>query len=385
MTKSTRASAVRKPRFPLWLHTPSGQWCKKVRRKVYYFGRDQDEALKRYLAVRDDLEAGRPLRDWDSSSTVALTLLDLCNHFAAHKKHQRAVGELSERSLVDYLDTCARLLSHYGKGVIVSQLHPSDLLAYRRHLAEKLGVHALGNEIGRTRVVLKFAFDAGLIKQPVRFGEFKRPKKSAFRRAREDAGERMFEAAALRAILAAAGPHLRAMVLLGVNAGFGNADCGTLPLDAVDLVGGWLSYPRPKTGIVRRAKLWPETVQALARSIELRPTPKDPEDADLVFLTKYGHRWHVDDGKRRSAISFEFRKLLGKLKLYRKGLSFYTLRHVFQTIADETGDETAVRLVMGHADGSMSATYRERFADDRLIRVADHVREWIFNEAPGQS
>jgi integrase len=385
MAKSTRVPAARKPRFPLWLHAATGQWAKKIRRKLYYFGKDQDEALKRYMRIRDDLEAGRPVRSW-RDEREGITILDLCNHFAAHKKSQAAIGELSQRSLADYLATCELMMGHFGKGVLVAELHPSDLLEYRRKLTSNRGVHALGNEVTRTRVVLKFAFDAGLIDIPVRLGEFKRPKKAAFRKEREAAGERMFDAAELRQIIDEAGPHLKAMVLLGLNAGFGNADCGTLPRAAANLTAGWLAYPRPKTGVIRRAKLWPETVEALERSVDLRTAPKDTEHDGLLFITKYGQPWHADDGKAQSALSLEFRKLLVKLKLYRKGRSFYTLRHVFQTIADETGDETAVRLVMGHADHSMSATYRERFPDDRLERVAAHVQAWLSppgGEKPG--
>jgi hypothetical protein len=44
---------------------------------------------------------------------------------------------------------------------------------------------------------------------------------------------------------------LKAMILLGINCGYGNADCGTLPLSALDLKNGWINYHRPKTGIVR--------------------------------------------------------------------------------------------------------------------------------------
>jgi hypothetical protein len=40
----------------------------------------------------------------------------------------------------------------------------------------------------------------------------------------------MFEAPELRVILDAALMPIRAMVLLGLNSGFGNADCATLPL-----------------------------------------------------------------------------------------------------------------------------------------------------------
>jgi len=36
-----------------------------------------------------------------------------------------------------------------------------------------------------------------------------------------------------------------AMVLLGINAGFGNVDCATLPLSALDLDAGIIDFPTP--------------------------------------------------------------------------------------------------------------------------------------------
>jgi hypothetical protein len=46
------------PEFPLTAHL-AGQWCKKIRGKIHYFGRwsDPDGALNAYLAVKDDLHA----------------------------------------------------------------------------------------------------------------------------------------------------------------------------------------------------------------------------------------------------------------------------------------------------------------------------------------
>ena len=64
------------------------------------------------------------------------------------------------------------------------------------------------------------------------------------------------------------GVPLKAMVLLGINCGFGNTDCANLPLTALDLDRGWLNYPRPKTGTNRRCHLWPETGAAL-RNVEI--------------------------------------------------------------------------------------------------------------------
>ena len=64
-------------------------------------------------------------------------------------------------------------------------------------------------------------------------------------------------------------------ILLGVNCGFGNTDVASLPIDAVDLDGGWIDFPRPKTEIPRRVPLWPETIEAIREALKQRPQPKE--------------------------------------------------------------------------------------------------------------
>jgi integrase len=210
----------------------------------------------------------------------------------------------------------------------------------------------LGNEIQRVRTVFKYGYEAGLIDKPMRFSsEFKKPSKSVLRKHRATNGHRLFMAAEIRSLLAAASPQLKAMILLGVNGGFGNADVASLPKSAIDLDGGWVNFPRPKTGIARRCRLWPETVEAV-KAVE-RPMAKDAADAGLAFITKYGHRWVRTQGEKQTPIDsvlLEFGKLLRELKIDRPGLGFYALRHTFRTVADATKDFPAVRLVMGHAD-----------------------------------
>jgi integrase len=44
---------------------------------------------------------------------------------------------------------------------------------------------------------------------------------------------------------------------------------------------------------------------------------------------------------------------------------FYTLRHVFRTVADETKDQPVVDSIMGHESGHMSTVCRETIADER--------------------
>lgn len=178
-------------------------------------------------------------------------------------------------------------------------------------------------------------------------------------------------------MLKAAQPTLRGMLFLAINCGFGNSDCGHLPLTALDLDRGWIDYPRPKTGVARRCPLWPETVQALREAIAQRPEPKHPELGGLVFLSPRGLSWSKEIAT--NPISKLMARLLKGLKLngYR---SFYTLRHNFQTQGDEAKDPVATRFIMGHADQSMSGAYREDVSDERLKAVSDCVRNWLFAE-----
>jgi hypothetical protein len=43
-----------------------------------------------------------------------------------------------------------------------------------------------------------------------------------------------------------------------------------------------------------------------------------------------------------------------------------------------------VDAIMGHADESMAAQYREEIGDDRLQAVVAHVRNWLFGTAAGE-
>jgi hypothetical protein len=157
-------------------------------------------------------------------------------------------------------------------------------------------------------------------------------------------GPKLFTHDEVRRLLDANAPALKAMVLLGINCGFGNADCGKLPISTLDLAGGWVTFPRPKTGIARRCPVWPETIGALRAVLAKRPEPKNGDDAGLVFITKYGRSW----AEATSTVTHEMTKLLRALDINgRNGLGFYTLRHTFRTMADEARAQPAADLTWG--------------------------------------
>ena len=197
----------------------------------------------------------------------------------------------------------------------------------------------------------------------------------------------MIEADELRKLLDAADQPMKAMILLAINCGFGQTDVANLPSATIDQSGGWMDYPRPKTAIMRRCPLWPETVAAIREAVAKRPEAKTAADAGLVFITKYGARWvRTRERENKSAVTIdavqlEFGKLLVALKLKRRGLGFYALRHTFRTVADRTKDKPAIDHIMGHARDDMASLYRERIEDDRLKAVVNVVRMWLWPAA----
>lgn len=374
MTHSTKRTEQKKPReeFPLFPHA-RGYWAKKYKGKMLYFGKIADDPDgAKALALWLDHLAGRPKQKAND-----LTLIDLCNLFLESKKNLVNAKELSSRTWHDYKLTCQRVSDFFGRGQSVANITPIDFQKLRADIAKTRGHVALGNEVQRIRSIFRYAYEADLVTSPIKFGpDFKKPSSKTMRIARAKQGPKLFEAVEIRSLIAKANPTMKAMILLGVNAALGNNDCATLELSHIDLDGGWLNFPRPKTGINRRCALWKETVEAIRAVIAARRVPKAEAHTSLLFITsKLGSFARAFGG---GSISKEFAKLLESCDLAeRKGRGFYTLRHVWRTVADETHDQAACDLVMGHSRDDMASKYRERIDDTRLGNVANHVRNWL--------
>lgn len=369
------STKIKKPYkdFPLYPHA-SGQWCKKVRGKVYYFGtlNKPNDALQKWLNQKDYLLSGRTPPRVNGSLSVA----DLCKRFLLYKKRMVESGEIKPRTYKDYERTCRHLEDFFGDVASVELLQPEQFGQLRHNLSQRLSPVPLKNAIIRVRSVFKYAHGDGLIDTPVRYGQqFDLPSKSVIRRDRATKPKRMFTKTELLEILDESPLQIRAMVLLGINCGFGNMDVGSLPVDAIDWENGFHNFARPKTGIARRCPLWPITQDCLALAISHSRRYCLPEIEHLCFATKYRQPWAKDT---YSAISHEFRKVLDKVGVHRRYVTFYSLRHMFETIGGDTGDQVAVNHIMGHVDSSMAAEYRESIADERLVRVTDAVRRWVF-------
>jgi len=388
--------------FPLTPHN-NGQWCKKIRGKIHFFGvwEDPQAALDNYLRIAADLHAGRQPSP-TNLQREGLTVKDACNHYLNYQFQKVQSGEIRPSSFEDCRHVAEGLTRFLGATRAVSNLNPADFQGFRLHIAQHgltdrsrgLGPYAQSRTITIVRSMFKHAYDSDLIDRPVKFGDgFDRPSARLRRRARRAAemenGKRLFEPAEIRSIIQAAGVQLRAMVLLGINGGFGNTDCARLPVKAVDFGRAVIEFDRPKTGIERVVPLWPETLETLRQTLAERPKAANDEADRLVFLTMSGQPWvrevvhlSADNGIEKvvvvDAINQEFTKLLNRLNIKRKGTGFYALRHTFRTLADEVKDQHAIHRIMGHTIPGMSGIYVEEISLDRLRAVVNHVRRKLF-------
>jgi integrase len=269
------------------------------------------------------------------------------------------------------------VLQVFGKGRTVATLRPDDFQTLRARMAKRWGPVALANEIQMVRSMFRYLYEAELIDKPIRFGPaFKKPSAKTIRLTRAAGGPRMFTPAEIHAALACAGENMQAMILLACNGGLGNSDLGELPIEAVDLVGGWLNYPRVKTGMPRRIPLWFETQATIKAVLTTRREPKDPNGARLLFVGKRGQLYVGEH--RGDRVTQEWNRVAEKAGI--EGRRFYDFRRTFQTVAEGAHDLVAVQSIMGHspASGDMSAVYRQRVDDDRLRPVVEHVHKWFF-------
>jgi len=93
MAKTNSKRKTRSDKFPLTLH-PTGQYCKKIKGKLYYFGSNKQQALQKYLRYASDLHYA----ERDSSHAFSegeITLKSLCNLYLEHQLCRMQGGDLT--------------------------------------------------------------------------------------------------------------------------------------------------------------------------------------------------------------------------------------------------------------------------------------------------
>jgi integrase len=346
------------PDFPLTLHS-TGQWCKKIGGKRYYFGTDWKAALKKYEELLHFGTATEPV------------IADLVESFMDVKESMRDSGEIKPDTLLEYKRTCDRLTAILGKFTPLANLEPPHFAKLRAELSGQMSATTLKGQLIRLRSIFSYAYDAGLVDQPLRFGpSMKAPAIRLLRQAKVASRDsKLFAPSEIRTLANSAKGYMKPAIWLGINCGLGNTDVCNLQWSNIN--GPWLDFPRPKTAVDRRSHLWPETLAALEKWKAESP------DSAYVCCGRYGQRLASGESNN-SPIAHRFSDIAAEVKI--EGRGFYALRHTYRTIADGAGDEPAVYRTMGHADTRIGEVYRHRIEDSRLVAVSAFVRGWLFGQ-----
>jgi len=261
-------------------------------KKRYYYGPWYDasgksrwkEALELFTAERDTIHLGKTP---DRRAANVVTLADLLNEFRDEKQKKLDEKKLTQSSFDDIEEVCD-MIATLGKARPAESLRKHDFKELRSLLitgkqGQTLGAKTQHRKLSIARSVFNFANTDTELRLDIKFGKLLAgPEAKELRAARNAVGERLFEPQQILDLIAIAKPQLKAMILLGINCGFGNDDCARLQIESLDLVGGWHKLARHKTEIRRRAPLWTETVAALYHVVKIRAS-------GLVFQTKQGN------------------------------------------------------------------------------------------------
>jgi integrase len=376
--------------FPLFAHA-SGTWAKKIDGKHKHFGpwSKPRDALKAYNIYMGDARLDvRPVKPKLGGGTIE----DVADAYLTGQHDKARAGKMRLRSYRDCDSAVMAFVDTVGANRPAETIRPDDFAAHARVLS-RLGSYAYNRNVAIVRGMFKWAYGSELIEHPARYGEsFSIREESAKRRERRasdlEHGKRLFTADEAAKLIETSVPPLRAMILLGINCGFGNTDVALLAWSDLDLRSGWYEAPRQKTMIDRRAPLWPETVEALKAMRNHRPKAKDPADERLVFLTHFGVPFVRERSTEKDdviqhvsvvdSVALLFGRLLESLKMKQRGRSFYALRATFRTWAVEVDKEIAAKRIMGHAFEGVTSAYVRGVSDHDLLAVSDHVRAKVF-------
>ena len=363
---------TRSDKFPLTKH-PTGQYCKKIKGKLYYFGSDKSQALERYLEQAHCLHTGEPANT--GSRTDNLSIKTMCNLYLDHLMSRTAIGELRPRHVPEKTLLLRAFAKFVGPDQLVSAVSILDLQNFRTRLIRAgLSGNTINCYLAAVKAMYNWAFDNEVI------GRL--PRLRAVKKLRSHKIERpTFTASQIWKLLENARVQMKAMIWLGLNCGFGCTDCAELKWKSLDLENGRVAFPRGKTGIDRNLPLWPETIKALK---EL------PISGELVFYTKRGNPWVTykrvvgKDGRvkytRTDSVTRAFSDLMKKTGIkMEKGVGFYTLRRTAATLTARSGDPFAVQRLLGHADLKMATTYVQDVSE-QTDRAINNTRKLIIQD-----
>ncbi len=365
---------------PLFLHG-NGQWCRKVKGKAYYFGSDFAAALKRWADAKDHILAGEPPPRKDGRATLA----ELANLYLADSRQRVKAGDVRADHTAQVKVVLDIIVGAVGGTAKPDLMTPAAWSKVRQAIAttktgKRTAQTTLKVRLAKCRAFINWCVKNKHVKSVDTADALAPPAKRLIKREENARGDRLWDPSDLQKVIAAASAEFRAVLLLGINAGMGSLDIAMLTRSQWKPGQEFLTCPRNKTGQKRRIWLWQETREALATAVAKRAEPARQRFADRLLLSGRGYPW-----SRVEAIgtldATRTPLAAAKAKAGVKVGCFYDLRRSFRTAASEVCDLEAIDYCMGHAGEGEGATYLRKISDDRVKRVCEHVRSWLYGRA----
>ena len=179
-------------------------------------------------------------------------------------------GELTAYTLRNTRQAVRGFLTALGSKPL-DQIAEAELQAHRTWLSRgHYRPHTIHNHQAGVRAMLRYAYNMRFLSELPRLAfAYDPPIRSVLRKDRatqiKKHGPLLFTADEVRRMIEASTrpAYLRSCILLGINGGFGQQDCGMLEDEHVDLDSRVIVFPRPKTGVERVVPLWPETIASM--------------------------------------------------------------------------------------------------------------------------
>jgi len=366
----TQKRKTRSDKFPLTRH-PTGQYCKKIRGKMYYFGSDKQEALQRYI------DQASYLHESNNSSQKpvnnSMTLKQLCDMFLKYQFTKVKANAITAQHYNDQVSSLNKLMAFLGQSRPIKDISTLDLQNYKRKLQKQYNSsgHRLNLHISNLKTLFHWARKNDILQRTTNIDAVTRSKIVNKQR-------RIFTHEEINKLLALADTQMKAMIWLGLNCGFGCTDCSELQWKHLNLEISRVIFPRGKTGVSRDLPLWPETIEAI-KAVSKK--------GQLVFYTAKGNPFvrnvlKIDaNGNEKyspiNSIATKFSRMIKKSELnVPKGTGFYTLRRSAATMAARSGDPFAVQRLLGHANLLMATRYVQDVSK-QTDRVIENSRKYL--------
>jgi len=179
---------------------------------MYYFGKDKAEALRLYHEQATSLHTGTGR---ETARKQDLSLRTLCNLYLEHQDSRAVVGEISHRHFYDVKSRLQEFAKFVGPTQVVGDVTTLQVQSYRQKLI-KDGKQAdtINTKLSAVKSLFNWATENGVVEYGPNLRAVKKvPTKKVERQT--------FTPKQVQLLLEEAGTQMRAMILLGLNCGFG--------------------------------------------------------------------------------------------------------------------------------------------------------------------